>query len=156
MVNGYEDYKIQHQKFVTVYNINKTFAMQIFDGNKSILIADSSLLNDADKFHFHLQQHIWACGIIDVDTIPFANSLQLTLNQLNLNIGKSILPNYTNILTQKTFIDTNSIPIKNATVIISSKLKTHQAKTIIKHLQNKKFFVNNVMDNGAFTFNIDP
>jgi len=156
MVNGYEDYKIQQQKFVTVYNINKTFAMQIFDGNKSVLIADSSLINDADKFHFHLQQHIWACGITEVDTIRLTNNLQITLNNLKLNIGNSVLPNYTNILTQKTFIDTNSIPTKKATVIISSKLKTHQAQTIAELLKNKEIIVNNVMENGAFTFNIEP
>lgn len=155
MVNGYEDYKIQQQKFVTVYNINKTFAMQIFDGNKSVLIADSSLINDADKFHFHLQQHIWACGITEVDTIRLTNNLQISLNNMKLNIGNSVLPNYTNILTQKTFIDTNSIQIKNETIVISSKLKNHQAQIIAKLLKNKNINVNNVLENGAFTFNIE-
>ncbi len=32
--------------------------MQIFQGNKSTLIADTSILHNADKFHFHIQQHI--------------------------------------------------------------------------------------------------
>ncbi|MFZ4798228.1 MAG: ComEC/Rec2 family competence protein [Bacteroidia bacterium] len=156
MVNAYEDYKIQHQKFVTVYNINKTFAMQIFDGNKSILIADSSLLNDADKFHFHLQQHIWACGITAVDTIAFTNNIQITLNNLKLNIGKTILPNYINILTQKSFIDTNSIKTQNNVILISSKLETNYAKKIEKLLKNKKIKINNIIENSAFTFNIEP
>lgn len=156
MVNGYEDYKIQQQKFITVYNINKTFAMQIFDGNKSILIADSSLINDADKFHFHLQQHIWACGITDVDTIRLTSNLQISLNNTKLNIGNSVLPNYTNILTQKTFIDTNSIQNKNATIVISSKIKNQQSQIIAKLLKNKNINVNNVLENGAFTFNIEP
>ena len=156
LVNAYEDYKIQHQKFITVYNINKTFAMQIFDGNKSILIADSTLLNDADKFHFHIQQHIWACGITDIDTIPYSNNLQISLNKTRLNIGKTVLPDYTNILTQKTFIDTNLVKNKTASVIISSKLKANQAQTISKFLNFKNISVNNVMENGAFTFNIEP
>jgi competence protein ComEC len=155
-VNAYEDYKIQHQKFITVYNINQTFAMQIFDGKKSILIADSSLLNNADKFHFHIQQHIWACGITDIDTILFSNNLQISLNKMKLNIGKSILPNYINILTQKTFIDTNLLGNNSDSVIISSKLKTNQGQTISKFLSYKNINVNNVMENDAFTFNIEP
>ncbi len=156
LVNAYEDYKIQHQKFITVYNINKTFAMQIFDGNKSILIADSSLLNNADKIHFHIQQHIWACRITDIDTILFSNNLQISLNKMKLNIGKTILPDCINILTQKTFIDTNLIKNNTASVIISSKLKTNQAQTISKFLSYKNINGNNVMENGAFTFNIEP
>ncbi|MCF8429577.1 MAG: hypothetical protein K9G64_05545, partial [Bacteroidia bacterium] len=147
--------KIQHQKFITVYNINKTFAMQIFDGNKSILLADSSLLNDADKFHFHIQQHIWACGITEVDTIPYTSNLQISLNKIKINIGKTVLPNYTNILTQKTYIDTNLVKINNALVIISSKLKANQAQIISKILSPKNISVNNVMENGAFNFNIE-
>lgn len=156
LVNAYEDFKIQQQKFITVYNINQTFAMQIFDGNKSILIVDSSLLNNSDKFHFHIQQHIWAHGITDVDTIPFSNNLQISLNKMRLNIGKTVLPDCINILTQKTFIDTNLIKNNNASVIISSKLKTNQAQTISKFLSNKNINGNNVMENGAFTFNIEP
>ncbi len=156
LVNAYEDFKIQQQKFITVYNINQTFAMQIFDGNKSILIVDSSLLNNSDKFHFHIQQHIWAHGITDVDTILFSNNLQISLNKMRLNIGKTVLPDCINILTQKTFIDTNLIKNNNASVIISSKLKTNQAQTISKFLSNKNINGNNVMENGAFTFNIEP
>ena len=156
LVNAYEDFKIQQQKFITVYNINQTFAMQIFDGNKSILIVDSSLLNNSDKFHFHIQQHIWAHGITDVDTILFSNNLQISLNKMRLNIGKTVLPDCINILTQKTFIDTNLIKNNTASVIISSKLKTNQAQTISKFLSNKNINGNNVMENGAFTFNIEP
>jgi hypothetical protein len=156
VVNAYEDYKIQQQKFITIYNINKTFAMQIFDGNKSIIIADSTLLNDADKFHFHLQQHIWACGITKVDTIAFTNNLQLTLNHFKLNIGNSVISNFTNILTQKTVIDTNSNQLENTAIVISCKLKVNQAQAIATILKNNKFRVNNVMENGAFTFNIEP
>lgn len=156
IVNAYEDYKIQQQKFITIYNINKTFAMQIFDGNKSTIIADTSLLNNSDKFHFHLQQHIWACGITKVDTIPFYQDLQVNLNDLKLNIGKSILPNCINILTQKTFVDTNNLTTNHELVVLSSKLKINQAQSIAKLLKNNNIQVNNVMENGAFTFNIEP
>jgi hypothetical protein len=130
--------------------------MQIFDGNKSILIVDSSLLNNADKFCFHIQQHIWACGITDIDTIPYSNNLQISLNKMRLNIGKNVLPDCINILTQKTFIDTNLIKNNRASLIISSKLKINQAQTISKFLSLKNINVNNVMENGAFTFNIEP
>lgn len=156
MVNAYEEYKIQHQKFITIYNINKTFAMQIFEGNKSILIADTSLLNNTDKLHYHIQQHIWAFGITEIDTIPYLNNLQISLNNTKLNIGKTVLPNYINILTQNTFIDTNLLKNNDGSVIISSKLKGYHAQTISKFLSYKNISVNNVMENGAFTFNIEP
>jgi hypothetical protein len=156
LVNAFENYKIQHQKFITVYNINQTFAMQIFEGNKSIFIADTSLLNNSDKLHFHIRQHIWACGITKIDTIPYLNNLQISLNKTRLNIGKSVLPNCINILTHKTNIDTNLLKNNHGSVIISSKLKSNQAQTISKILRFKNISVNNVMENGAFTFNIEP
>jgi competence protein ComEC len=156
LVNAFEDYKIQQQKFITIYNINQTFAMQIFDGSKSIFIADTSLLNNSDKLNFHIRQHIWACGIIKIDTIPYLNNLQISINKAKLNIGKTILPNNINILTQNTFIDTNLLKNNFNSVIISSKLKVNQAQNISKFLNNKNINVNNVMENGAFTFNIEP
>jgi hypothetical protein len=156
LVNAFEDYKIQQQKFITIYNINQTFAMQIFDGSKSIFIADTSLLNNSDKLNFHIRQHIWACGIIKIDTIPYLNNLQISINKAKLNIGKTILPNNINILTQNTFIDTNLLKNNFNSVIISSKLKVNHAQNISKFLNNKNINVNNVMENGAFTFNIEP
>jgi competence protein ComEC len=156
LINAFEDYKIQKQKFITVYNINKTFAMQIFDGNKSIFIADTSLINNTNKIQFHIQQHIWASGITKIDTIPFFNNLQISLNKTRLNIGKTVLPNCINILTEKTFIDTNLLKNNFSSVIISSKLKTNHAQIISKFLIDKNISVNNVMENGAFTINIEP
>jgi competence protein ComEC len=154
IVNAYEDFKIENQKFITIYNINKTFAMQIVDGPKSTLIADASLINDGDKFHFHLQQHIWACGITEVDTIIFNRNLNLNINQLKLNIGNKILPNYTNILTEKIYVDTNLLT-NNTPVIISSKLNNLQSQSIAKFLKPKNVLINNVLENGAITINIE-
>jgi hypothetical protein len=154
IVNTYEDFKTENQKFITIYNINKTFAMQIVDGQKSTLIADTSLINDEDKFHFHLQQHIWASGITKVDTINFKNNLQIKIDQLNINIGNKILPNYTNILTEKIYIDTNLLPV-NTPVIISSKLNNLQSQSIAKFLKTKNILADNVLENGAITINIE-
>jgi competence protein ComEC len=154
IVNAYEDFKIENQKFITIYNINKTFAMQIVDGPKSTFIADTSLINDGDKFHFHLQQHIWACGITKVDTIIFNRNLTLKINQLKLNIGNKILPNYTNILTEKIYVDTNLLT-NNTLVIISSKLNNLQSQSIAKFLKPKSVLHNNVLENGAITINIE-
>ncbi len=154
IVNTYEDFKTENQKFITIYNINKTFAMQIVDGQKSTLIADTSLINDKDKFHFHLQQHIWASGITKVDTINFNNNLQIKIDQLKINIGNKILPNYTNILTEKIYIDTNLLAV-NTPVIISSKLNNLQSQSIVKFLKTKNVLTNNVLENGAITINIE-
>ncbi|MFY7734741.1 MAG: ComEC/Rec2 family competence protein [Bacteroidia bacterium] len=154
IVNTYEDFKTENQKFITIYNINKTFAMQIVDGQKSTLIADTSLINDKDKFHFHLQQHIWASGITKIDTINFKNNLQIKIDQLNINIGNKIRPNYTNILTEKIYIDTNLLAV-NTPVIISSKLNNLQSQSIVKFLKTKNVLTNNVLENGAITINIE-
>lgn len=154
IVNTYEDFKTENQKFITIYNINKTFAMQIVDGQKSTLIADTSLINDEDKFHFHLQQHIWASGITKIDTINFKNNLQIKIDQLNINIGNKILPNHTNILTEKIYIDTNLLAV-NTPVIISSKLNNLQSQSIVKFLKTKNVLTNNVLENGAITINIE-
>jgi hypothetical protein len=154
IVNAYEDFKIENQKFITIYNINKTFAMQIVDGPKSTLIADASLINDGDKFHFHLQQHIWACGITEVDTIIFNQNLTLKINQLKVNIGNKILSNYTNILTEKIHIDTNLLT-NNTPIIISSKLNNLQSQSIAKFLKPKSVLLNNVLENGSITINIE-
>jgi len=155
IVNAYEDFKIQHQKFITIYNINKTVALQIVDGTKSTIVADSSLLHNPDKFHFHLQQHIWASGITKVDTLTFKHNLQIEINQLKLNIGNTILPNYINILTEKTFIDTNQLT-PNTKIILSTKLNNSQSQSIAKYLKTKNILANNVGENGAITINIEP
>lgn len=154
IVNTYEDFKTENQKFITIYNINKTFAMQIVDGQKSTLIADTSLINDEDKFHFHLQQHIWASSITKMDTIKFKTNLQIKIDQLNINIGNKILPNYTNILTEKIYIDTNLLAVKTP-IIISSKLNNLQSQSIVKFLKTKNVLTNNVLENGAITINIE-
>lgn len=155
LVNAYEDFKIENQKFITIYNINKTLAMQIVNGTKSTIIADSSLLHNPDKFHFHLQQHIWASGITKVDTITFNQNLQLKINQLNINIGNKILPNYTNILTEKIFIDTNLLA-SNTPIVISSKLNNLQSQSVAKFLKTKNILADNVLEKGAITINIEP
>jgi competence protein ComEC len=156
LVNAYEDFKIENQKFITIYNINKTFAMQIVDGPKSILIADTSLINDGDKFHFHIQQHIWACGINKIDTVPFNGDTQLKLGNLKINIGGSILPNYTNILTSNTIIEKPLLIENNTLIILSSKLKSNQNQAIAKQLESNYSIVKNVLENGAITINIEP
>ena len=107
-----------------------------------------------NKFHFHLQQHIWACGITKVDTIIFNRNLTLKINQLKLNIGNKILPNYTNILTEKIYVDT-SLLTNNTPVIISSKLNNLQSQSIAKFLKPKNVLINNVLENGAITINIE-
>jgi len=124
------------------------------DGQKSTLIADTSLINDEDKFHFHLQQHIWASGITKIDTIKFKNNLQIKIDQLKINIGNKILPNHTNILTEKIYIDTNLLAV-NTPVIISSKLNNLQYQSIVKFLKTKNVLTNNVLENGAITINIE-
>lgn len=150
-----ENYNSSKQKFVTIYNIKNTFAMNIVDGNKSVLIADTSLLNNPDKFHFHLQQHIWAKRINKVDTIPFNNHLKIDINETKLNIGETIEPNCINILTAFSYIDTAHLKTIQSPIILSSKLLMKQSKRLENLLKQKNILVNNVSENGALTINIE-
>ncbi len=155
LVSGVEKYKNSNQKFITIYNIKQTFAMQIVDGIKSTLIADTSLLNNEDKFHFHLQQHIWASGIKHIDTIPFNNNLQVEINSVKYNIGNTILPNHTNIITGYTYLDSSVLKSIETPIIISSKLTKKQSNGLVNFLNKNKILVNNVLENGAITLNIE-
>ncbi|MES2656633.1 MAG: ComEC/Rec2 family competence protein [Bacteroidota bacterium] len=151
-----EQIKISKQQFICLYNINKTFAMQIFQGNKSTLIADASLLNDRDKFHFHIQQHIWACGIESVDTIAYTQPLQLQIQNTTIGIDASIHPNTINILTQKEKIDTTPLFKQNELVLLSSKLNNRQMKVLLEVLNTKNLSAKNVCESGAITINLEP
>lgn len=155
LVSAVEKYKNSNQKFITIYNIKNTFAMQIVDGTKSTLIADTSLLNNEDKFHFHLQQHIWASGIKQIDTIPYYNNLQVEINSVKYNIGNTILPNHTNIITSYTFVDSTVLKLIETPIIISSKLTKKQNKGLANFLTKNNILVNNVLENGAITLNIE-
>jgi hypothetical protein len=129
--------------------------MQIFDGNKSILISDTSLLRDSNKFRFHLQQHIWANQAKKTDTIPFLNQLNLTVGSLKLNIGQGIKDSCINILTKNTFIDTSKVYARNTQVVFSSKISLHQAKNMAHFLSFKNILPYNCMESGALTINIE-
>lgn len=150
-IYGFRYYQILNQKTVTVYNINKTFAMQIMNGTKSTLIADSSLLHNPDKIRFHIQQHIWACGITQVDTLVLKENTSIQLPNHKINISNSILPNFTNILIQKPVL-TNQPILENTRVIASPRVNGAN----LQELKTKHILLNNVQENGAITINIEP
>lgn len=156
ITHAVEQIKISRQQFICLYNINKTFAMQIFQGNKSTLIADTSLLNDPDKFHFHIQQHIWACGIENIDTIAYTEPMQLQVQNKNIVIDAGIHENTINILTHKQAIDTTQLFPPNKLVLFSSKLNNRQMKKLLEVLNTKNLSVKNVCENGAITINLEP
>lgn len=151
-----EQVKISKQQFICLYNINKTFAMQIVQGTKSTLIADASLLQDKDKFHFHLQQHIWACGIENVDTVAYTEPVQLQIQNTNIGIDAGKSENTINIITQKQAIDTTRTFKANELVLLSSKLSNKQSKLLLDLLHAKNLSVKNVCENGAITINLEP
>jgi competence protein ComEC len=150
-IYGFRYFQILNQKSITVYNINKTFAMQIMNGTKSTLIADSALLCNPDKIRFHIQQHIWASGIKKVDTILLRENSIIQLPDEKINISNLIVPNFTNILTGKPSWKNTPIPT-NTKVIASSKIN----KTGLEKLKSNHFLLTNVQEIGAITVNIEP
>lgn len=88
LINIAESVRIARQNFMVVYHIKKHTALAVVTGNHARLIADTALLNDDYKFHFHLQQHIWASGIKRVDTIPFTGNIEVRVGDKKIIIGK--------------------------------------------------------------------
>jgi competence protein ComEC len=155
-VHSYQNIKNYTQEFVCIYHIDKTFVMQIFQGNKSTLIADTSILHNADKFHFHLQQHIWACNIKQVDTIPYSAPISVKIKNTSFNIDK-VLNNAAgiNVFTlAPPESEINALPT-NANVILSTKLKHKDAKRMTDLLNFKNIGVKNVRGNEAITLNLE-
>lgn len=72
---------------VTIYHIKNHAALQLINGNRSILIADSSLLADSDKMIFHMQQQIWQRMVNKTDTLLMPLSGVYQFNQLHVYVN---------------------------------------------------------------------
>ncbi len=59
----FKSYQYTQQKKLIVYAVPKTSAYEFINGTKQVIIADSSLVNDDNKFGFHIQNNHTKCGI---------------------------------------------------------------------------------------------
>jgi competence protein ComEC len=115
---------------VTIYHIKNHSALQLINGNKSILIADSGLLTDSDKMKFHLEQQLWHRKVNKTDTLAMLLSGVYTFNNLHIYV--------------------NAIPDKTST-------KNHYTVLLVTNKQFAKYFIkhtpacNEVVINNSFS-----
>ncbi|MFZ4401696.1 MAG: ComEC/Rec2 family competence protein [Bacteroidales bacterium] len=60
---SYKSLQQQQQRKFIVYAIPKTAAYEFMNGKKQLIITDTAMIKDDNKFGFHIQNHHTACGI---------------------------------------------------------------------------------------------
>ncbi|MFN4082604.1 MAG: ComEC/Rec2 family competence protein [Bacteroidia bacterium] len=111
-ISAIDNFYSSSKKTLTLYNIKGHLALQAIYKNKSILIADSALIANSDKFHFHLQQHIWANKIKHIDTI-YCNFKPVSYNFNKTNFLVDALPEIGSTRSSIIITGKNYIPLKN-------------------------------------------
>lgn len=74
-INVYNNVEINKRKTLTFYHIKNTTALSFINGKQCLFAADADLLNNKDKFHFHIQQHLWYKKAVITDTVIFNNAI---------------------------------------------------------------------------------
>jgi len=169
----FKSYKHARQKKFIVYAIPKTSAYEFINGSKQLIIADSSLAKDANKFGFHIQNHHTKCGIT---TQCFANVTENYNNEDLLLIKQQGFIQFMNrrmaVVSKWQRNSCMAVRIKldylilskNVKLSISDVLKVFDAKVIIFDSSNSEWKANkweteckmlhrayyNVVKNGAF------
>jgi competence protein ComEC len=152
---GTTDIKQQTQQKLVIYSISNNNAVHLINGKTSLLMIDSSLLYDKQKFKFHMQQHIWQCGIRQTDTVLNNNAWKL------IQAGtKQVLLSGTNmihfkgpvhLLVVRHKLDMTLIGELNpAAVVITGTVKKKWAAAIERYCREKNIPVHHVLYSGAY------
>jgi len=156
--NGYESFANQTQKCITFYNIHKAFAFNIIQNGEANFYADSSLINDEERFHFHVQQHIWSQGVIKLNKTSIEDSyiIHLPHRKLWININKFALKDVAKndiiLLTQRTFINFNEISkVPEALFILSSDLSSRKRQYFANKLKELNILFVDLNKTGAYS-----
>jgi competence protein ComEC len=144
------------QQRVLIYNIQKHTAIQIIQGNTSILMADSALLNNSNKMKFHIQQHIWKSGIHEVQKVitDMSNWKSFTVNNTSFLVSGNKhfrLKNEPTVLIIQNELNLSEImqPQTLSRVIISSAVKPESALLMMDWLKKRNIVAEYVGEKGA-------
>jgi competence protein ComEC len=144
----YTAYLQLQQRKMVVYAIPKTSAFEFIEGKQQLILADSSLINDEQKFGFHIQNHHTACGI------HTKNFKALTENCLNEEVQLYKHQNFIQFADQRIAIveawnknlsGFHTIKLdylilsKNAKASIKDMLKVFEPKLIIADASNTQW-----------------
>ena len=161
LFNGIESYITHQQKSITFYNTPKSITFNIIQNDESYFFADSTFINDDERFRFHIQQHIWANGITKVNKVLLKKSLSIQLaeqniifcnNKVDLNtltLGQII------VLGKGSFIRDFSMnnPSK-ALFVLSSDLSIHKRQYFRNKLKELNILFVDINEIGSYSINL--
>jgi hypothetical protein len=159
--NAFENFNNQSQKSITFYNIPNATAFNIIQNKEANFYADSLLINDDERFRFHVQQHIWSQGVEQVIKSSIDNSyiVHLSDRKLRIHRGKIELKNLSKndiiLVTKRTFIDFKSInKAAEALFILGSDLSAHKRQYFANKLKELNILFVDLSMTGAHTINL--
>jgi competence protein ComEC len=159
--NGYESFTNQSQKSITFYNIPKATAFNIIQNGAANFYADSVLINDEERFRFHVQQHIWSQGVDKVDKTNIEHSYIIHLPNRKLWINrnklalKDVAKNDIILITQRTFVDFNEIyNAHEALFILSSDLSARKRQYFANKLKELNILFVDLNETGAHSIEL--
>ena len=162
-LNAIQQYQNYTQQNVVTYHINNQTAINFIQGNHSTLLIDSGLWVDKSKVHFHMQQHFWHCGMQQQQLI-FTDTIwkQILVNDKKIILSGKGLPIFSSndsancILIIKNKIQLSKIlkSVHPSQVIITTAVKSYQAKVMKEFLQEKNIPVVCIGESGSFELSI--
>jgi len=142
-----ESHSIKKQKAIVIYNSPKISAYDFIDGNKTIFLADSSLLHNSSRMLFHIKHNWWDRTVTEQKQIE--NKGGITFSNENINIKNNFiqfgnkriavidsLPRIKSPLNNKLEVDL-VILSRNPKIIISDLQKWFEFKKVIIDSSNK-------------------
>ncbi len=154
--NGYESFANHSQKSITFYNIPKATAFNIIQNGNANFYADSVLINDEERFRFHVQQHIWSQGVDKVDKTSIQHSYiihlpdrKIWINRKQLNL-KDVAKKDIILITQRTFVDFSEVSkAPEALFILSSDLSARKRQYFANKLKELNILFVDLNETGA-------
>jgi len=90
-ISSFNKIKNQTDEKLTLYSINKSFALELKSGNNAVFIADSTLLKKQHLLSYHVKTNQLKTGIKNVIEIPLE---KLGLSDSLYNLNTYLLKNY--------------------------------------------------------------
>ncbi len=135
-------HKQQHK--VTFYSVNNHTAIEIREGKKSVLLADSALLADEDAMLFHIKHNLWAGGIKQNESFELAGESK---SKLHFKQQAVIDANELRILLFSEPSDSSYFSLKPDVIVVAGRIKAPtnvpDSATIILQNGLSKFYIDN-------------
>lgn len=159
VMSGLQTFRVRHQKKLVVYSIPGSSAIHLVHGAGSVLYLDDSLRVNRQKFRFHIQQHIWQCGIERVDTLRSPEGwLLIEAGEKNILLsgpGENITRQRTDVLILRNpvpFVLLEAIAPRH--VVIGSGVKRSWAKRISGFCRERGIPFHDVLNSGAYELSL--